>query len=63
MKFKFLGTKECPEVIKLRGKAFPKGKAVPVDPDLAAKLANLDYFAEVKPRDKKRARGRHPGAS
>jgi hypothetical protein len=49
MKFKFLGTPECPDTITLRGVVFDKGKAVEVaDEGLCAKLAALDYFAEVK---------------
>jgi hypothetical protein len=48
MKFKFLGTPECPDTITLRDVVFDKGKAVEVSDDLALKLARLEYFAEVK---------------
>jgi len=47
-RYKFLGTDACPDEITLRDVTFEKGKAVKVDDGLAAKLANLDYFAEVK---------------
>jgi len=52
-KFKFLGTEACPNEIMVRDVDFPKGKAVEVNDDLAAKLTALDYFAEVKPRGRK----------
>ena len=49
MKFKFLGTPECPDEIVFRDVVFPKGKPVDVqDEDFARKLSNLEYFAEVK---------------
>lgn len=49
MKFKFLGTPECPDEITLRDVTFAKGKPVEVtDENFCAKLAALDYFAEVK---------------
>lgn len=55
-KFKFLGTEACPDAITLRDVEFAKGKAVEVEDDnFAAKLAALDYFAEVKPRGRKAA--------
>lgn len=48
MKFKFLGTPDL-ETITLRDVVFDKGKTVEVtDANFCAKLANLDYFAEVK---------------
>lgn len=55
MRFKFLGTPQCPEAITLRDTAFPVGKVVEVDDALAAKLANLEYFAEVKRGPKPKA--------
>ncbi len=48
MKFRFLGTEDCPESITLRGQDFPTGKPVEVDEELAMKLRNLDFFQEVK---------------
>jgi hypothetical protein len=46
MKFKFLGTPECPEEIMLRDVVFPKGKPVDVqDEDFIRKLTNSPYFA------------------
>jgi hypothetical protein len=48
MKFKFLGTPECPDEIMMRDIVFEKGKSVEVEDDLALKLSRLEYFAEVK---------------
>ena len=51
MKFKYTGPNK---EMTLRGVTFPKNKGVEVlSPNFQAKLAALDYFAEVKPRAKK----------
>ena len=51
-KVKYIG--DLPE-ITLRGVTFAKGKPVDLtgNPDLAAKVGNLPYFAEVKPRKRR----------
>ena len=51
-KYKYTGDSDA---ITLRGITFEKGKAVAVDcANLQEKLSNLDYFAEVKTRGRKR---------
>lgn len=58
MKFKYRGPDE---EITLRDVTFPKGKAVDLtdSPELAAKVAVLDYFAEVKPRKRRNDQDKH----
>lgn len=47
MKFKFLGTPECPEEIMVRDVVFPVGEYVEVeDGEFARKLSRLPYFAD-----------------
>lgn len=49
MKLKFTGTDANPSEITFRGVTFTKGKAVEVpEEEFAAKLAALEYFAEIK---------------
>lgn len=50
MKFKFTGTDEAPDEIRLRGVDFAKGKPVEIeDEGFAAKLDALPYFDRVRP--------------